>query len=186
MTGIRPAQDANAARWLLQADVDWWDLVRYGPPGFEVYVRIAFSRQGVETPVDAVRTALVTLCGYTSTADRGFAAVWEGWGAGPPTPRAPLVPIPHREMLLFAGPVDVLRDAPAMGWYGSAGAVAQEPHLVWPEDHAWCMACEVDEEIEFSVGCSSEASMGLASALPGSVRQVRYGDQVPLYRDEVE
>ncbi|RMB58715.1 hypothetical protein EAX62_11280 [Tessaracoccus antarcticus] len=24
------------------------------------------------------------------------------------------------------------------------------PHLVWPEDRAWCLACEVDEEIEFA------------------------------------
>src|SRR4051794_9656901 len=185
MTGIRPAEDADAARWLLQADVDWWDLVRYGPPGFGVYVRIRLPRQEAEAPVDAVRTALVTLAGHTTTADRGYAAIWEGWGAGPPTPRAPRVHIPHREMLLFTGPVNVLRDAPAMGWYGSAEAVAQEPHLVWPEDRVWCLACEVDEEIEFSVGCSSDASRDLARALPGSVRQVHYGERVPMYRDEV-
>ena len=44
MTEIRPAANADSARWLLRADVDWWDLVRYGPPGFDVYVRIAFPR----------------------------------------------------------------------------------------------------------------------------------------------
>jgi hypothetical protein len=86
-------------------------------------------------------------------------------------------------MLLFTGPVQVLRDAPALAWYGSAAGVAQEPHLVWPEDHAWCLACEVDEEIEFTVGCSGETSQALARALPGAVRRVRYGEPAPVYRD---
>ena len=86
-------------------------------------------------------------------------------------------------MLLFTGPVEALRDAPALAWYGSAACVLQEPHLVWPEDQAWCLACEVDEEIEFTVGCSGEASQALATALPGAVRRVRYGEPAPLYRD---
>ena len=86
-------------------------------------------------------------------------------------------------MLLFTGPVEALRDAPALAWYGSAAGVAQEPHLVWPEDQAWCLACEVDEEIEFTVGCSEEASLALARALPGAVRRARYGEPAPLYRD---
>lgn len=85
-------------------------------------------------------------------------------------------------MLLFAGPVSVLRDAPALAWFGSVRG-CQEPHLVWPEDRAWCVACEVDEEIEFTVGCSVEASEALTSALPGAVRRVQYGQDVPMYRD---
>ncbi len=44
MTEVRPAANMDAARWLLRSDVDWWDLVRYGPPGFDVYVRIAFAQ----------------------------------------------------------------------------------------------------------------------------------------------
>jgi len=86
-------------------------------------------------------------------------------------------------MLLSTGPVEALRDAPALAWSGSAEGVAQEPHLVWPEDQAWCLACEVDEEIEFTVGCSEEASQGLARALPGTVRRVGYGEPAPMYRD---
>jgi len=83
-------------------------------------------------------------------------------------------------MLLFTGPVEALRDAPALAWYGSAAGVGQEPHLVWPEDQAWCLACE---EIEFTVDGSREASQGLARALPGAVRRVRYGEPAPMYRD---
>ena len=131
---IRPAADADAARWLLRSDVDWWDLVRYGPPGYAVYVRIEFPqdseadvvRSGGEL-VDAVRSALATLVSYT-TAAIGYAAIWEGWVSGAPAPQAPRVPIPNRAMLLFTGPVEALRDAPALAWYGSAARVAQQPH----------------------------------------------------------
>jgi hypothetical protein len=170
MTGIRPAANADAARWLLRADVDWWDLVRYGPPDFDMYVRIAFAQDadGVDPAAEqpALRAALATLASYTATPASGYAAIWEGWTGGDPAPQAPRVQIPHRAMLLFTGPVGVLRDAPALAWYGSAQGRYQEPHLVWPEDQAWCLACEVDEEIEFTVGCSLDASQALTRTLP--------------------
>ena len=156
-----------------------------------MYVRIALPQYSEadagnssgEAPVDAVRTALATLGSYTATPSRGYAAIWEGWvSPPPPAPQAPRVEIPNRAMLLFTGPVEALRDAPAVAWYGSAAGCYQEPHLVWPEDQAWCLACEVDEEIEFTVGCSVEASQALAAALPGAVRRVTYGEPAPLYR----
>lgn len=181
---VRAAKTADPARWLLRSEVDWWDLVRFGPPGFPVYLRIAFSdgadRDGEEP---ALRAALATLAGHATTPASGFAAIWEGWTSRAPIPEAPRVSIPNREMLLFTGPIDELRDAPALAWYGSAQGIYQEPHLVWPEDHVWCLACEVDEEIEFTVGCSVDAARALTRALPGAVRQVLYGEAVPMYRE---
>lgn len=184
VTKLRPAENAEPARWLLRTGAYWWDLVRYGPPVFDAYVRIALDdgtdRDG-EQP--ALRTALATLADHTTTPAGGYAAIWEGWTSSDPAPEAPPVAIPHRAMLLFAGPIDELRDAPALAWYGSVQGVYQEPHLVWPEDQAWCLACEVDEEIEFTVGCSVPASQALAKALPGAVRRVAYGASAPLYGD---
>lgn len=182
--------NADAARWLLKADVDWQDLVRYGPPGFVAYARIAFledseteHEDAAGAPADPVYAALATLAAYTATPTTGYAAIWEGWVSGDPAPAAPRVLIPHRAMLLFAGPVEALRDAPALAWYGSAVGVAQDPHLVWPMDQAWCLACEVDEEIEFTVGCSEDAFQALEKSLPGAVRRVQYADPAPMYRD---
>ena len=185
MTGVGPAADPDAAQWLLRSDVDWWDLVRYGPPGFQVYLRIALALETDDADPKgehpALREALATLAKYTETPATGYAAIWEGW-AGDPSPAAPRVDIPHRPMLLFTGPVHVLRDTATLAWYGSVEDY-QEPHLVWPEDHAWCLACEVDEEIEFTVGCSVDAWKALEKALPGAVRRVPYGEPAPLYRD---
>ena len=157
-----------------------------------MYVRVAFLQDSGadadnpsgEAPVDAVGAALATLGSCTTTPSNGYAAIWEGWTSGALPPRAPCVEIPNRAMLLFTGPVEALRDAPALAWYRSAAGLGlgQAPHLVWPEDRAWCLACEVDEEIEFTVGCSPEASQALARALPGAVRRVRYGEPAPLYR----
>ena len=93
----RSAADADEARWLLEADVDWWDLVRYGPPGFDVYVRIAFDAdaKGDAEGEDSLRSALSTLAAHTTTPATGYAAIWAGWGSGnqPPQRRAWTSPI---------------------------------------------------------------------------------------------
>ena len=170
-----PAVDAEPASWLIGTGVDWMDLVRYGPPGFETYVRIGLAG---EPASDSLRAALATLAGHTTTPEIGYAAIWEGWTTGP-VPGAPVVRIPNRTMVLFTGPVGVLRDAPAMAWFGASAGRNQEPHLVWPEDRAWCLACEVDEEIEFTVGCSDAVAQALTAALPGAVRRVGYGEKTP-------
>jgi len=127
--------------------------------------------------------AITTLAAHTTTPAVGFAAIWEGWSGESTAPQAPRVEIPNRAMLLFTGPLGVLRDAPALAWHGTAKGRFQEPHLVWPEDQAWCLACDVDEEIEFSVGCSIDAARALIDAMPGAVRHVQYGEPAPLYRD---
>lgn len=158
--------------------------MRYGPPGFDVYVRIAFPSDDQGERVDVIGAALATLAPHTVTPHQGYAAVWEGWGGNPPHPRAPRVHIPNREMLLFTGHVSVLKDAPALAWGESGSDVA--PHLLWPEDQSWCLACEVDEEIEFTVGCSTAAAEALVRAFPDDARRVLYGEDVPLYLNDGE
>lgn len=120
MSTLRPAPDAHPAEWLLGADVWWWDLVRYGPPGFE---------------------------------ER-----------------------------LFTGAIEVLRDAPSLAWFGEPSTY-QEPHFVWPKDRARCVACEVDEEIQFTVGCSRAAARTVIGAFAELVREVEYGAPTPLADD---
>lgn len=185
MPGVIAAVDATAAEWLLQPTVDWWDLVRYGPPGFDAYVRIPFEPEpSPEKGFDTIEAALLILAECTTTPRSGYAAIWEGWVSSAAAPSAPRLRIPQRTMLLFTGPVDALRSAPELAWYGRTGHLGQAPHLVWPQDQAWCLACEVDEEIEFTVGCSEQAFRKLTGALPVALRRVHYAEPAPMYRDE--
>lgn len=184
---VRPAESSAPAEWLLDSD-HWWHLVRFGPRGYDSYVRVelgAHDGRGRLPPAPedeepALRQTLALLAGHTSTPDDALVAVWEGWTQGR-RPSAPELVIPHRRMLLFRGPLSLARDAPAVAWE-HRGRVLQEPHLVWPDDRSWLVACEVDEEVEFTVGCSAAAASALLDAFGSSARVVEYGAEVPLLR----
>ena len=60
-----------------------------------------------------------------------------------PRPDQPRVRLPSRDYLLFRGPV-----AEAAGWQDG-------PNLWWPDDHAWCVASEIDFPYTY-VGGSQE------------------------------
>jgi hypothetical protein len=74
------------------------------------------------------------LAGHTTTPHRCWFCMWDGWGPRSPGPR---VQLPGRDYLLFVGP---LAAVPSL-------VDAQEgrtPNLWWPDDHAWCVASEID------------------------------------------
>jgi hypothetical protein len=79
------------------------------------------------------------LARHTSTPGSCYFAVWDGWGWLPPDVRsAPTFSVPQRTYHLLAGPVEAVRDlADALG-------APSSPNLWWPQDHAWCVATEVD------------------------------------------
>lgn len=79
------------------------------------------------------------LAGYTSTADRCWFPVWEGFGAlAMPTHGTARIAIPHHPMILLAGPLS------------AATTSMQQPpwdrraSLWWPADRTWCVATGVD------------------------------------------
>jgi hypothetical protein len=66
--------------------------------------------------------------------------------AGSPSmTRLPKVVVPHRAYWLFRGPLAELRRwDTAQGWPGECRLDVPEPAFVWPRDHAWCVAKDVD------------------------------------------
>lgn len=113
-------------------------------------------RQGRLSLPDALVLAEV-LGRFTSTPERCWFGLWAGYGfdglplvaeGSPPaearsdpvpsTVRAgPLVRLPNREYLLYTGAVTAIV-APA------ASGLGQTANLAWPDDHAWCVASEID------------------------------------------
>jgi hypothetical protein len=146
-----PSDEVEAAAWIGPRLLPFRDA-RIGsvvPTGFEAYVR---SDPHLEL-VDVLRR-------HTSTPDRCWFCLWDGYGylhgppavaylyfwpedvpeserLPPPQPPKPRlqksrVRLPGRDYLLFTGPVEQ-----GAGWDDG-------PNLWWPDDHAWCVASEID------------------------------------------
>lgn len=76
----------------------------------------------------------------TTTPDRCFFALWEGFGDSPvPHTFEPMLELPHRRYHLFAGPIDGARTALSSWRFGD-----QSANLWWPADRRWCVATEID------------------------------------------
>jgi hypothetical protein len=70
---------------------------------------------------------------------------------------------PMRDYLLFEGPLDA---APEFGWtLAGKRFIPESPNLFWPQDHAWCVATEID--LPFTLAAGSNA---LAEHLVGHSR----------------
>ncbi|SCG69683.1 hypothetical protein [Micromonospora inositola] len=66
-------------------------------------------------------------------------------GASPSVLQAPKVEVPHRAYWLFRGPLaEIGTWDTAEAWPGQCRLDAVEPAFVWPADHAWCVALDVD------------------------------------------
>jgi hypothetical protein len=119
-----------------------------------------------------------------------FHALWEGWGwvdgagvkvfsisddgrtelAPAPEPGVsaevwalPRLRLPHRDYLLFRGP---LQAALGMGWEGSPGGFEpQSPSMLWPASHSWCVSTEID--FEFTLVGGSEDLINAMLTAPG-------------------
>lgn len=90
----------------------------------------------------AVRQSLIdALSQHTTTPDRCWFAVWEGFGGLDRGDVDARVDLPQRRYLLAAGPIDAVMDPVRtivdFDWGLSA-------NLWWPEDRAWVVATEID------------------------------------------
>ena len=92
----------------------------------------------------------VVLRSQTSTPDRCWFAVWEGWGnIRPDIRQAPMFELPGRRYYLIRGPLEAATRSIAAtdGFHRSAS-------IWWPDDRAWCVATEVDLESTYIGGAA--------------------------------
>ena len=92
-----------------------------------------------EIPAAEAERLVANLRPFTSTPDRCYLALWEGFGV--PELRAfdafPRLRVPHRAYFVFLGPIDAVATL-------TLGDFHQRPNLWWPEDRAWCVATDID------------------------------------------
>jgi hypothetical protein len=174
---------AGVAAWSgrqLKADSEFHSIAfpvddREGPPPWNA----ARPRRGALDPADAA-VLIEILRGHTSTPDRCWFCLWDGYGwggsaiavastnaPGGPAPPAPVDPIPQhvrngprvempeRKYFLFAGSI---HQALAFSEYRS-----QTPNLFWPDDKAWCVATEIDRSCTYVAGSTALIEQIVAS-----------------------
>ena len=93
-----------------------------------------------DLPEDERRSLVSILRGFTSTPERCYFCIWEGYGRleGWSWRWTPKLKVPDfgREYFLLRGPLDAVTS-----FYSQWG---QSPNIWWPEDRAWCVATEID------------------------------------------
>ena len=88
-----------------------------------------------------MRSLLDQLAPHTGTPDHFFFCIWDGWG----DLEGPKVVLPNRAYYLFEGRLsDVGASGAADLRPGQPRTGMQVPAFVWPADHAWCVAKDVD------------------------------------------
>ncbi len=135
---------------------------------------------GGSIPIPECRMLIDLFRGYTDTPDRCWFGVWEGNGyINPRLYRPARVKAPHRDHLLFRGPLEsvmkFLEGDPGFRHYVS-------PSIWWPDDRAWCVATDVDLPHSY-VGGSEECIEALLArpeleALPARLDDAVYDDTI--------
>lgn len=146
--GGRPVRWAEVSAWsgiTLGRGTQFHEIAlpRHAPPTPAPWDGGAPPAEGTLSADDAM-TLVEVLRAHTSTPEACWFCVWDGfgWDGQPRDPvppevwAGPRVRLPHREYLLYAGPVEAaLALLPEQD---------QTPNIWWPHDRAWCVATEID------------------------------------------
>ncbi len=154
---LQPSDELSAAAWLYATGAGPTRLITFGPDSFPAYARLRYLpdpvRPGMRESdvrlspgrpheIDLARTAVEALADVSSSTRDCYVCVWEG---GPALrdrvlTGGNLVDLGHRRYVLFTGSLGDLA-----GWSDLFDSeVHSAPAFVWPADHAWCFASDVD------------------------------------------
>lgn len=195
MARLRHWPDPAAARWLIESGTPDEQLIFFGPSGFEASARLRFipdpSRPGqdeadVVVPNDHLpdlvqaRLALRRLAHFTATPEDCYFCFWEGYSdveLPPGLTGTSMVVLPHRRYALFRGP---LRGIDTFARDFGSGRQVAPPAFVWPADHRWCFASDVDPHWA-GIGAEQAAVNALMADVDLDLVPARSDAPQPLY-----
>lgn len=93
----------------------------------------------------------------------------------------PRVQIPHRDYILFRGPIEEAGDWPATELAPGRPRVINSPNVIWPRDRAWFVATEIDLPWT-GVACTRELAEELVSDVALNAELVDPAQEVPYWR----
>lgn len=188
--------DTTAADWLVRSGTPAQQLITFGPSSFQAFARLRFIPDPVDpnqheadvdvpeehpSDIEQVRRVLRLLAAFTSTAQECYFCLWEGYSDAPLPPhvqRGPLVELPHRRYALLRG---ALNDIDAWEADLGGGQPIAPPAFVWPADHRWCLASDVDPHWA-GVGAEQAAIDALLGDPQLDVVPASPADSQPQYR----
>jgi hypothetical protein len=146
-------------------------------------------------PPSAWRSLHAALAASTSTPNACWFGLWDGWNyatgqhiayrVGDRTisvQRQAHMELPYREYALFSGPLAAYND---IGYLLPSGQFKPcPPSLVWPEDHEWMVAADVDLDSTY-VGASKELLAALEASEVIEACVVRATDSVTATSDRL-
>lgn len=200
MAHMTHCADPGPARWIVECEAPFEQLILFGPPAFEAFARLRFIPDPsgpAEDEADAVvpddhlpdlvqaQLALHRLAHFTTTADDCYFGLWEGYSdIELPTEVAEssLLAMPHRHLAhrryaLFRGP---LWSIDTFGQDFGSGRNVAPPAFVWPADHSWCFASDVDPHWA-GIGAAQAAVDALLADVALDVVPARPDEPQPLY-----
>ena len=150
---------------------DLTSLIRIGD------IWIGMPEEG-SIPPDLAQPLARLLKGATTTPDRCWFGLWEGFGFLSEAERAGAsIAAQHRRWLLYRGAVEQLTN--------SFDSWPQSANVVWPEDRSWCLATEIDAECTV-IGGSRELISAIHDEPSLEVQVVCPGDSLPHLGDVLE
>jgi hypothetical protein len=125
-------------------------------------------------PIEPRRALVEILTPATTTPDRCWFAVWEGFADVDHGGVAARVALPGRSYLFASGPVE------AGSTLLSGASFDQSPNLWWPDDRAWFVATEIDYAWTYVGGSEATIAAVLADdrleALPARLTDLPFAD----------
>lgn len=97
-------------------------------------------------PREQIQLLVPVLARHTATPHACWFAAWEGWGGiRADVASAPKFHVPGRSYHLLAGAIEAASESVNEHY-------EQSVSLWWPDDHAWCVATEIDFDTTY-IGC---------------------------------
>lgn len=172
---LTPCADATAAGWIIGSELPWEQLVSFGPADFPACARMRFIPDPVRdgqreneaggprselSETERLNIVVGILRQQSTTPDELFYAFWDGCSFTVP---AALFQVPGRDFYLYSGcpagdgswDMDAHHPAQGQSWM-------PVPAFIWPADHSWCIANDVDPHWA-GLGADSEAVAALGA-----------------------
>lgn len=153
---LQVLKDPAPAAWLTRSGIAWDVLATFGPHTlYPAHARLRYIPDDGDAPRPEIPPrplgeqgdgpVMAELCDMlaadTTTPQLCYFCLWEGWPeidetitTGPP-----VVAIPNRIYHLFSGPLSDVGQ-----WCAQPTPDMPPAAFIWPADHAWCVASDVD------------------------------------------